>query len=459
MLRCGMSALSHPAAQKYAAHINAAFVKVLGAFGSGRIWVRAKGTSLWDADGREYLDFLSASGAASLGHNSPKVLDRLREVLADDAAGFAEAGVSVAAADLAAALAKLAAPLTRVMPATTRGEAVDGAIKLARAATKRKALVHCKGGFHGTSLGGLSVSGHGRLRDPFEPLLGECFEIPFDDVTALAKILEDKKPAAFVVEAIQVAAGVVVPRPGYLRKAQELCTKFGTLLVLDEAQTGLGRTGKMFAYEHEGFVPDVLVLGEALGAGLVPVSATLTTPEIHDRAYGKMERYDLQGSLSGNALGWRVAIAVLETLERDALAEAAHERGEQLLERLRDEVGGHPFVKAVRGRGLLVGLELGPTRSSGILGRLLPGLVEGLSRRIFGQWLAVRLLEQGIVSQPASQQWNVLELQPPLTVTEDEVERVVGAITDIFAEYKDLKALLADAGQRFGSQLLAGWSS
>jgi putrescine aminotransferase len=459
MLPRAMSALTHPAAQKYAAHVNAAFVKVLGAFGSGRVWVRAKGTSLWDADGREYLDFLSASGAASLGHNPPKVLERLREVLADDAAGFAEAGVSVAAGDLAAALAKLAAPLTRVIPATTRGEAIDSALKLARAATKRRALVHCKGGFHGTTLGGLSVSGHGRLRDSFEPLLGECYEIPFDDADALAKILEERKPAAFVVEPIQVAAGVMVPRPGYLREAQEQCRKFGTLMILDEAQTGLGRTGKTFAYEHEGFVPDVLVLGESLGAGLVPVAATLTTPEIHDRAYGKMDRYDLQGSPSGNALGWRVAIAVLEILERDALADAARVRGDQLLERLRDEVGGHPFVKAVRGRGLLVGLELGQARSGGILGRLLPGLVEGLSRRIFGQWLAVHLLEQGIVSQPASQQWNVLELLPPLTVTEDEVERVIGAITDTLAEYKDIKALLADAGQRFGSQLLAGWSS
>jgi putrescine aminotransferase len=459
MLRRGMSALSHPAAQKYSAHVNAAFVKVLGAFGSGRVWVRAKGTSLWDADGRQYLDFLAASGAASLGHNPPKVLERLREVLDGDAAGFAEAGVSVAAADLASALARLAAPLTRVLPATTRGEAIDSALKLARAATKRTALLHCKGGFHGTTLGALSVSGQGRLRDPFEPLLGDCTEIPFDDLPALAKALDDKKPAAFVVEAIQVAAGVVVPRPGYLREAEELCRRSGTLLVLDEAQTALGRTGKMFAYEHEGFVPDVLVLGEALGAGLVPVSATLTTPEIHDRAYGKLDRFDLQGSPSGNALGWRVAIAVLEILERDLLADAARVRGEQLLERLRDEVGAHPFVKAVRGRGLLVGVELGPTRSSGLLSRLLPGVVEGLSRRIFGQWLAVRLLEQGIVSQPASQQWNVLELRPPLTVTEDEVERVVGAITDILAEYKDLRALLADAGQRFGSQLLAGWSS
>jgi len=215
----------------------------------------------------------------------------------------------------------------------------------------------------------------------------------------------------------------------------------------------------MFAYEHEGFVPDILVIGEALGAGLVPVSATLTSPDVHDRAYGKAEGYDLLGAPSGNALGWRVAIATLEILEADRLAESARDRGEQLLERLRDEVGAHPFVKAVRGRGLLVGIELGPTRSSGLLSRLLPGLVEGLSRRIFGQWLAVRLLERGIVAQAASQQWNVLELRPPLTITEAEIERVVAAIHDILAEHNDLRTLLADAGHRFGSQLLAGLAS
>jgi dihydropteroate synthase len=150
---------------------------------------------------------------------------------------------------------------------------------------------------------------------------------------------------------------------------------------------------------------------------------------------------------------------MLETLETDNLADAARERGEQLLERLRDEVGGHPFVKAVRGRGLLVGLELGPTRSSGILGRLLPGLVEGLSRRIFGQWLAVRLLEHGIVSQPASQQWNVLELQPPLTVTEDEIERVIGVVEPLaragaLVSVDTYKPAVAEAAVAAGAAML-----
>ncbi|MBX3189818.1 MAG: aspartate aminotransferase family protein [Labilithrix sp.] len=454
-----MRGLSHPAAQKYAAHVNPTLVNVLGAFGYGRVWARAKGTSLWDTDGNEYLDFLAASGAANLGHNPPKLLERLRDGLDDDPPNLGQAGVSAPAADLAAALAKLAAPLTRVLLGATAGEAIDSALKIARAATRRKPLVHCRGGFHGSGIGGLSISGHGRLRDPFEPLVGQCYEIPFDDLAALAKALDEKKPAAFVVEPIQVEAGVVVPRGDYLRQAHAMCKKAGTLLVLDEVQTGLGRTGKMFAYDHDGFVPDVLVLGEALGGGIVPMSATLTTEEVHDRAYGRMDRFDLQGATYGNALGCRIALATLETLETDGLAEAARERGELLLERLRDELGDHPFVKAVRGRGLLVGIELGPTRASGLLGRLLPSLVEGLSRRIFGQWLAVRLLERGIVCQPASQQWNVLKLAPPLTVTAKEIDRVVDAIADVLAQNRDLKVLLADAGQRFGAQLIASWSA
>jgi putrescine aminotransferase len=305
----------------------------------------------------------------------------------------------------------------------------------------------------------LSIMGSGRLRDPFEPLLPQCFEVPFDDLDALERALVESKAAAFVVEPIQAEAGVVIPKQDYLRAAQALCTKHGALLVLDEVQTGLGRTGSMFAYEQEGFVPDVLVLGKALGGGLVPVSVAITTPEIHDRAYGRIDRFDLHGAtFSGWALGCRVALATLGIIEQDELAKAAKERGEQLVERLRDAIGTHPFVKGVRGRGLLVGIELGPTKGTGLLGRFLPGVVDVLSKRVFGQWLALRLLERGILAQPASQQWNVLKLCPPLTVTPEEIDRVVDTIADVLAEYTELRPLLTDVGQRLGTQFLAGWS-
>jgi putrescine aminotransferase len=457
-----MSGASHPAAVKYAAHVNPAFVKLLGALRYGRVFVRAKGTTLFDEGGKEYLDFLASFGAMNIGHNPEKLLDRVRDMLADDAANVVHTGIPVHAAELAARLVKLTSPLDRVLLSTTGGEAVESAMKLARAATKRKAIVYCKGGFHGLGLGALSIMGDGRLRDLFEPLVPECYEIPFDDVGALEKALTARKTAAFIVEPIQAEAGVVVPHRDYLREARALCTRHGALFALDEVQTGMGRCGSMFAYQDPalgGFVPDVLILGKALGGGLVPVSCAVTTAEIHDRAYGRMDRFDMHGStFSGWALGARIAHATLDILEEDKLVEAAKERGEHMLDRLRDGLADHPFVTSVRGRGLLVGLELGPAKATGLLGRLLPGVVDLVSRRIFGQWLALCLLERGIVAQPASMQWNVLKLEPPLTVSEAEVDRVCDAILEILEQYKDLRAILTDAGQRLGTQALAGFS-
>ncbi len=456
--------LQHPAAKKYAAHVNPAFVKLLGTFGYGRVFTRAKNTTLWDSDGNEYLDCLAAFGVMNIGHNSDKLAERVKEIMSDDAINLCHVGIQVHAADLASYLASLAPPLDRVLFSSSGGEAVESAMKLARAATKRKPILYCKGGFHGTGLGPLSIMGHGRMRDPFEPLVPECYEIPFDDITSLKKELEEKKPAAFVVEPMQAEAGVIIPHREYFREALALCKTAGTLLVLDEIQTGLGRTGKTFAYEHEGdgFVPDVLVLGKALGGGLVPISAALTTPEIHDRAYGRIDRFDLHSTtFSGNAFGCRVARAGLDILRDDELTENAAKRGEQLLERLKDSLLDHPFVKEVRGRGLMVGLELGPTKtksSSSFLGRILPGVVEGVSKRVFGQWLALRLLERGIVAQPASLQWNVLKIEPPLTVSEAEIDRVVDAISSILAEYTNLATIMADVSKRIGSQALGGWS-
>jgi putrescine aminotransferase len=444
----------------FAAHVNPGLVKLLGAIGSGRIYTRALGTKLWDSDGNEYLDAVAALGTTNLGHNPPKVLAQLRDMFGEDAPSLLPGTVSIPAATLAAHLARLTAPLTRCVFAQSGSEAIDVAIKIARAATKRKALLYCKGGSHGSGIGSLSISSSVRQRAPYEPLLAECHETEFDDLAALDRALEEHRPAALVVEPIQVEAGIVVPRPDYLAEARALCNKHGAILVLDEVQTGLGRTGTMFAYEETPRShPDILVLGESLGGGLVPMAATLTTPELHERAFGRVDRFDHQGSpLGAFTLGCRVALATLRTIEEDRLAEAAKARGEQLIERLRDEVANHPFVRRVTGRGLLVGVELGPTipKSSGILSRILPGLVDIVSRRVFGQWLAVRLLEHGILCQPASQQWNVLRLSPPLTISAPEIDQIVDSIVAVLKEYTELRPLLTDVGQRLGAQILSG---
>jgi len=448
---------AHPAVARYAEHLNPAFVKLLGAFGYGRVFVRARGATLWDHEGREYLDFLAGFGAVNLGHNHPRLRERLREFLLEDAPNLIHVGPPVHAAELAAELARRADPLTLCLLSSSGAEAVETGLKLARAVTRRPGVVYCARSYHGLTLGALSVTGVARMRAPFAPLLTDCHEVPFGDLEALDRVLSRRKVGAFVVEPILGEGGVVLPPPGYLAAAQELCRRRGALLVLDEVQTGLGRTGTLFAYQAEGFVPDVLVLGKALGGSLTPMSATLTTPAFHARAFGTAERFDLHGSTySGNALACVTALETLRILDDEALVRAGAERGRRLLGGLTRALAGHPLVRAVRGRGLLVAVELGPT-DQGVLNRVLPGMVEAVSRRVFGQWLALRLLEEGIVAQPATQAWDVLKLTPPLTVSEAEIDRAVTAVARILAEYRDLPPLLRDVGRRLGRQYQRGW--
>ncbi len=448
----------HPSVEKYAEHVNPAFVKLLGTFGYGRVFVKAKGTRLVDNEGREYLDFLAGFGATSLGHNPPRLLEKMREMLSDDAPNVMHVGPQVHAAELAEALARRTAPLTMALVSCSGGEAVESALKVARAATGRQSIVYCRGGWHGTGMGSLSIMGWGRMRDPFEPLVPACYEIPYGDLPALEKELGQGRVAAFVVEPLQAEAGVIVPDQGYLAGARDLCKKHGALLVLDEVQTGLGRTGTLFAYQGASITPDVLVLGKALGGGMVPISAAMTTREIFTRAYGTVDKFDLHGSTySGNAFACRTALETLRIIDDEGLVGNAVARGSQLMTRLRNSLGRHPLVRDVRGQGLLVGLELGAT-DKGLLNRLLPGMVDAVSKRVFGQWLAVRLLERGVLCQPASQQWNVLKLEPPLTVTAEEIERVAVAIEELLADYTDVARVLRDAGERLGTQLIGKWS-
>jgi putrescine aminotransferase len=445
--------------ERYAKHVNPAFVRLLGTFGYGRVFTRARGTTLWDDAGREYVDMLAGFGAVNLGHNPADLLARMKEFLEDEAVNLVHTGPQVHAAWLAEELARLAgAPLEVALFSNSGGEAVEAALKLARAATGRSDILYAHGGFHGTGLGALSVMGHPRLRQTFEPLLPDCHAIPFDDLEALAAALGRHKPAAFVVEPIQAEAGVRIPRPGYLREAQELCRRKRCLLVLDEVQTGLGRTGKLFAYQHEDFVPDVLVLGKSLGGSMVPISATLTSRAIQELAYGTPAKFDLHGTtFSGNAFAARVARETLALLERRALSEAASEQGAFFLAQLRERVAGHPLVRDVRGRGLLIGIELGPTDASAFQ-RLAPALFDKVSTTVFGQWLALRLLERGIVCQPASQQWNVLRLEPPLTIERAAIVSTVDAIAGILREYQELGPLLKDVAARLREQYKEGWA-
>ena len=445
----------HPAVAKYASHVNPAFVDLLNVLGYGRVFARAQDVWLWDHRDNRYLDCLAGFGAMNLGHNHPRLLERLEGFLKSQPLNHFHIGPSPYMAELAELLAQsAAAPLEVALFCSSGAEAVEAAMKLAQVATGRRKFVHCADGYHGTSLGTLGLMGDGRKRQAFGPSIVDAAEIPFGDLASLKDALCGRDVAAFVVEPIQGEGGVRLAPPGYLEEAQALCKRAGTLLVLDEVQTGMGRTGTLFSFESsfEKSAPDVLVLAKALGGGVASIGVALTRRELHRKAYGSMDRFDWHSStFGGNSFACVAAIETLRILEDENLAANAAARGEQLIAGLKQKLAGHPFVKEVRGRGLLVGIEIGPTQG-GWANRLAPSLVALVSRKVFGHWMSLKLLEQGIVCQPAAARWDVLKVEPPLTIQAAEVKRFVDTIAGIFEEYRDLPKLLADVAKR-----LAKW--
>jgi putrescine aminotransferase len=379
---------------------------------AGPAFVRAEGATLFDAEGRRFLD--AAAGGCPLGHGHPRLIAAARSFLRERVPNLMHVAPSPHAARLGRELSQLAersgAPLDVALFATSGAEALEAALKHARAATGRAPLLRCHGAHHGLTLGALSVSDHPRALDP---LLPSCHAVPFDDDAALGDALRSLRPAAFVVEPAQLAAGLRLPRSGYLKRARALCREHGALLVLDETHTAFGRAGAPFAFQAAGLTgadaPDVVVAGRALGGGLAPIAAALARGSAHDRSFGRMDRFDLHGStFAGNALSCAVGAAVLAIIQSDRLCESAGARGRALLSGIEARAGS--LVAAVRGVGLQIAIELraGEGRDAA--------------------WLARALLARSVVAEPASSAPQVLLLAPPLIVTEAEVAQLVEAV-------------------------------
>lgn len=412
---------------RYARHGSPAFVRLLDAWGYGRVFTRAEGAWIEDESGRRYLDALAGFGSYSLGHYPPRLSARIAAALQAQPLNLCHIGIQPEAVRLAERLAGLLPPLERVMFSNSGSEAVEAAVKLARAATGRAGILYAEGSFHGTGLGSLSLIDSKRWQRLFQPLLPQCRAVPFGDLAALEKLLRKRDIALLVLEPIQAEGGIRLPPPGYLAAAAELCARHGTLLALDEVQTGLGRTGRWFACQHEGVVPDLLILAKALGAGLVSIAATLARTELHDRAYGSTSRFDLHSSTyGGNALAAVVADENLAVMAEDDLPAQADRRGAALLHKLREGLRGHPLVADIRGRGLLIGIELGAA-GQGVGQRLWPGAYRRFGHML-GQWLALQLLEDGVICQPCSRAWNVLRLEPPLTIDEADLQTLADTV-------------------------------
>src|SRR3954463_4473559 len=374
---------------------------------------RGEGVWLWDVEGRRYLDMLSAYSAVSFGYGHP----RLVKALSDQASRLAVTSRAFFSDRLPPSLAKLCevTGMDRALPMSTGAEGVETAIKCARkwAYTVKKVpeglaeIIVCAGNFHGRTSTIVGFSSEAQYRNQFGPYSSGFRAVPFGDTKALEAAI-GPHTAAFLVEPIQGEAGIVVPPEGYLTECARICRERNVLLIVDEVQTGLGRTGRVLACHHEGVQPDGIILGKALGGGLLPVSAFCARESV----MGVFRPGDHGSTFGGNALGAAVGLEALCVLHDEKLAERAATLGARLLQRLRSIAS--PVVTDVRGKGLLIGLELDPAR---------------VTAREFVE----TLLKHGVLSKDTH--GTVARFAPPLVISAEEVDWAVERIRDALREY------------------------
>ncbi|MFH1132380.1 MAG: ornithine--oxo-acid transaminase [Pseudomonadota bacterium] len=364
------------------------------------VLTKGEGVWVWDLEGRKYLDMLSAYSALSHGHRHPKVVAALKDQ-ADRLTLTSRAFHNDLLGDFYERVAKLTG-LPRVLPMNTGAEAVETALKAARkwgyvekGVKEGKAeIIVCEDNFHGRTISVISFSTEAEYRKDFGPFTPGFKTVEYGNLEALNAAINENT-VAFLVEPIQGEAGVRVPPAGYLKKAHELCKANKVLLLADEVQTGFGRTGKMFCSEHEGVLPEVIIMGKALGGGVYPVSAIAATEEVM-RGFGPGQHGSTFG---GNPLAAAVAIAALDVLVEENLVERAREMGEYLMSGLKEIRS--PFIREIRGAGLLIGIDLVPEA--------------GGARRF-----CEALMTEGMLCKETHE--SVVRLAPPLIIAREEID-------------------------------------
>jgi len=397
---------------RFSKHVSPIEARVFKLLNADKRYVKAEGIRIFDEHGEEYLDFTAGYGTLSLGHNPTEVLRAIQQAATLPTIFSFYVGTHPLVGALAENLHRLLPGHPDISCFGSGGaEAVEIALKTARASTGKKRFIYADGSFHGLSFGSLSVTGR-TYRRYFEPLLPNCENVPFGDLQALESKLRQGDVAAFIVEPVQAEGGCNIPPKGYLAGARELCNKYDALLILDEIQTGFGRTGRMFAAEHEGVKPDIIVVGKALSAGVLPISASVTSNEIWKKAYDQENSWEsLISTFRGTPKACAAALKAIEILVRDGLVEHARKMGEYALQRLQDLKTRHKNIKEVRGIGLLLGIEFpSENTSSFILSRMLN--------------------QHHVILGNFDHRPDMLRLQPPLTVQKEEIDRAVEALDE-----------------------------
>ena len=436
------------------AHINPAFVKVLRLLGFDKTYVRGQGAYLYDADGNEYIDCLSGYGTFACGRNHPVIRQTIQQAMNLDLPNLLHMGIASLSGLLARELLEVApAGLETVFFANSGSEGVETALKYARVATGRPRIIHCEKSFHGLTLGALSVNGHSIFRDGFGPFLPDVRAIPYNDLESLARELARGDVAGFIVEPIQ-GEGVYMPSDDFLAGALALCRKHQTVFIADEVQTGLGRTGKMFACEHWKIEPDILITAKALSGGYVPSAAVLSRRWIHHKVFSSLERSVVHSStFSENDLAMAAGLATLHVLKHERLVENAAARGEQLARGLREAGAKYEMFREVRGKGLMLGIEFTAPQSLSL--KMGWNLLHKLDRSLFCQVMLIPLLnEHRILAQVAGHHIDVIKLIPTLVINENDVDRLVSAFDQVMSSSHRFPGPIWEIGKRFAGAAL-----
>ncbi|VBB05682.1 aminotransferase class-iii [Lucifera butyrica] len=402
--------------ERYETYINPSMARLFRFMGLATIEWEAAGDIIKDIDGKEYIDCLGGYGVFSLGHRHPKVVAAVKEQI-DRMPLSSKVLFSKPMADLAALLADITPGDLRYSFIVNSGtEAVEGALKLARIHTGRTKIVATLNSFHGKTMGALSATGRDMFREPFQPLLEGFVHVPFGQIEAMEQVV-DADTAAVILEPIQGEGGIIVPPSGYLAAVRALCDKHGALLICDEVQTGLGRTGKMFAVEHEQVVPDILTTAKALGGGVMPIGAFTAREKVWDKYIVSPLLHTT--TFGGNPLACAAAVAAIQAIQEEHLVERSARMGTYFMSRLQMIRERYPdVIQTVRGKGLMIGLEL---------------TKEGI-----GGLLMSELIAQGVLVAYTLNNPKVIRIEPPLMITEENINKVIAILAKGVATAHDM---------------------
>jgi ornithine--oxo-acid transaminase len=431
-------------------YVNRTLVAAQRVIGFDKVYARAQGAYLYDMDNQPYLDFLSGYSVFNFGRNHPLVKQVIRDALDLDLPNMVQLDCSLLSGLLAEALVKRTPPhLDAVFFCNSGTEAMEGALKFARAATGRKRAVSLASAFHGLSLGALSLMGCESFTEGFGPLMeGFDARVSLDDIDELDRQLRGREVAAFVIETVQ-GKGCQTPRSDFFVRAQELCRKYGTLLISDEVQTGLGRTGKMFGFQHWNLEPDIITIAKSLSGGFVPCGAIITRRDIYQKTFSRMDRCVVHSSTFGrNNLAMACGLAALEIIDREKLVENAAKMGALLMERIDALRTKHSFLKEVRGRGLMIGIEFQEPQELKL--KMAWKLLHKIDRALFAQMIVSQMLSKHrILTQVAGHNLDVIRILPPLIIGEEEIDMFVNALDDVLIECRRFPGPMWELGNNF----------